>query len=285
MHLTTFQTADEFLRAAEPTLVANEAANNLMYGMALRGQHFPERFKTPPYFAVVQQAGQLLAAALMTPPHNLLVFAAGEAEAAFDLLARSLHEQHWPVPGVLGPSPAALAFAQTWQRLSGQGYVIEDHERVYELRQVIWPPQPVGAMRAAISADLDLLAGWLFSFWQEALPNEPYRLEDALEAAQQKIIDRDYYVWDTGTVVALAGRSRPTPHGYCIGPVYTPPQQRGQGYATALTAALSQLLLDGGKQFTALFTNLANPTSNSIYQKIGYRPVCDFDKYRFVAAP
>jgi predicted GNAT family acetyltransferase len=40
-------------------------------------------------------------------------------------------------------------------------------------------------------------------------------------------------------------------------------------------------LLDQGKQFTSLFTDLSNPTSNSIYQKIGYQPVCDFDLYRF----
>jgi predicted GNAT family acetyltransferase len=85
--------------------------------------------------------------------------------------------------------------------------------------------------------------------------------------------------------VALAGRNRSTPHGYCIGPVFTPPQFRGRGYATALTAALSQALLEGGKQFTALFTDLANPTSNSIYQKIGYRPLCDFDEYRFYPSP
>ncbi len=284
MLLTTFQTADDFLQVVEPTLAANEAANNLMYGMALRARHFPERFKTPPYFAAVQQQGQLLAAALLTPPYPLQVFSVADPAAAFELLAQDLRQHHWPVSGVLGPSPAALAFAEIWQRRYGQAYRLEDHERVYELRQVIWPPQPAGAMRPATSADLELLAGWLFSFWREAIPQEPHTPTEALEAAQIKIIDHDYYVWDTGQVVALAGRSRPTPHGYCIGPVYTPPQYRGQGYASALTAALSQLLLDGGKKFTMLFTNLANPTSNSIYQKIGYRPICDFDKYRFETA-
>jgi predicted GNAT family acetyltransferase len=81
--------------------------------------------------------------------------------------------------------------------------------------------------------------------------------------------------------VALAGKSRITPHGACIGPVYTPVERRCRGYAPALTAALSQHILDGGKQFVTLFTNLANPTSNSIYMKIGYTPVCDFDRYHF----
>jgi predicted GNAT family acetyltransferase len=70
-----------------------------------------------------------------------------------------------------------------------------------------------------------------------------------------------------------------------IGPVYTPPALRKRGYASALTAALSQELLDSGRKFCFLFTDLANPTSNRIYQQIGYQAVCDVDEYRFVVAP
>lgn len=90
------------------------------------------------------------------------------------------------------------------------------------------------------------------------------------------------YVWDVaGMVVAMAGHSGPTPHGMRVGPVYTPQDLRGRGYASALVAALSQMLLDGGRQFCFLFTDLANPTSNHIYQTIGYEPVTDVDNYRF----
>jgi len=285
--LNTFQSAAEFLNVAEPALQANEAANNLMYGLALRMQRFPKWPKTPPYFAVVQQKDELLAAALMTPPFNVVVLVHNDAAAAaaFDLLARDLRQHNWPVPGVLGPSAAALAFAQAWQRLCGQAYVLGLHERLYELRRVTPPPQPAGQMRLAGPGDLNLLASWLLSFSQEAMPFKAHTLDDALEAVEVKIREQDYYVWETSQPVALAGRTRPTPNGYCIGPVYTPPQFRGRGYASALTAALSQLLLDGGKKFTALFTDLANPTSNSIYQKIGYRPLSDFDVYRFEDAP
>jgi uncharacterized protein len=287
MLLSTFPTAAEFLEAAGPALQAQEAANNLIYGMALRAQKFPERFiDPPPYFAVVRRGSELLAAALMTPLHNLVVYAGDETGSAraFDRVAFDLRQHNWPVPGVLGPRAAALAFAGAWQRLCGQGYTLAVHERVYELRQVVPPSQPDGKMRLAGPADLDLLTGWLLSFHREAVPQEPISPDDARASAQMKIDDQDLFVWDAAGPVALAGRNRPTPHGYCIGPVYTPPQFRGRGYATALTAALSQLLLDSGKQFTCLFTDLANPTSNSIYQKIGYTPVCDFDQYRFVAA-
>jgi hypothetical protein len=88
-------------------------------------------------------------------------------------------------------------------------------------------------------------------------------------------------IWDDGQAVSMAGFGGRTPNGIRIGPVYTPPELRGRGYASALTAALTQRLLDEGRQFCFLFTDLANPTSNSIYQRIGYRPVSDVDLWRF----
>ena len=90
------------------------------------------------------------------------------------------------------------------------------------------------------------------------------------------------YLWeDAGEVVAFAGVGGQTPRGIRIGPVYTPPDRRGRGYASNLVAAVTQLQLDSGRRFCFLFTNLANPTSNHIYQAIGYAPVVDVDLYRF----
>ena len=155
------------------------------------------------------------------------------------------------------------------------------HERLYELRSVAPPPPVAGEMRLADANDLDWVARWMFEFNREALPDEPLTLDEARKHVSNRIGEGTYYLWEDGTPVALAGHGRHTPHGCSIGPVYTPSEFRRRGYAAALTAALSQLLLDSGKQFTTLFTNLANPTSNSIYMKIGYRPVCDFDLYRF----
>jgi predicted GNAT family acetyltransferase len=88
-----------------------------------------------------------------------------------------------------------------------------------------------------------------------------------------------------GEPVSMAIRSRPTRHGISVSGVYTPPEQRRHGYATACVAALSQKLLDQGYQFCSLFTDLANPTSNSIYMQVGYRPVADFDKYKLIPPP
>src|SRR5262249_39695999 len=87
--------------------------------------------------------------------------------------------------------------------------------------------------------------------------------------------------WDGSKPVSFAGYGGLTPHGIRIGPVYTPPELRGRGYASACVAALSQEMLDRGRTFCSLFTDLSNPTSNHIYQAIGYEPVIDVDLYRF----
>ena len=283
MILKTFKTAAEFLQEVRPALEISEAANNLMFGLALRLDRYHERIMIPPYFAVMRRKRELQAAVLMTPPHNLVAMSTNPDYSieAFDLVTRNLRNENWQVPGVLGPNEAALAFAKVWRSLTGEAYVLDMHERVYELRKVVPPAQPPGRMRLATMADLDLVARWIIEFRAEALPQESTTAEDALEGARIKIEDQDFYLWEDGQPVALAGRTRPTPNGYCIGPVYTPVAFRCKGYATALTAALSQVLLDSGKKFTVLFTNLSNPTSNRIYRKIGYRSVCDFDQYLF----
>ena len=137
-------------------------------------------------------------------------------------------------------------------------------------------------MRQAVAEDLELVSRWMLAFQLEALPRDATALEQTRWQAEARIEAGDFFVWEDGEPVALAAKSRPTPNGCSIGPVYTPPERRSRGYATALTAALSQRLLDNGKRFTALFTDLANPISNSIYQKIGYKPVCDFSEYIFI---
>jgi len=283
MHLTTYPTAARFLAVARRALEAHESANSLMLGLALRDEQFPERIQSPHFYATLSDGAGLLAMALMTPPHNLVVAApTGEPSAqAFQILAEHLQQEGWTVPGVIGPAPASQAFARAWQALSGLPSRLAFREGLYELRQVIPAPPTSGKMRQATQEDAGLVAGWVIQFHRDALPDDIPSAEDAREIARVRIQDGSFYLWEDPHPVALAGWTRPTPHGCSIGPVFTPAESRRRGYATALTAALSQLLLDEGKQYVALFTDLANPTANSIYQKIGYRRLCDFDMIRF----
>ena len=283
MIFQSYPSAVPFLEVVEPYLARQEAANNVMYGLSLQAVRSPGRFYIPPFFATVHEGGNLHAAAMMTPPNNLIIMAVegGDTAGVMDPLARGLRDAAWPLPGVIGPTAPAKAFALAWTALTGGRARLGIHERLYELHAVIPPPQPPGLMRFAEMADLEFIAAWLHAFHREALPDDRIPFDEHLETARAKIAERDFYLWVDGRPVALVGRSRPTPNGYCIGPVFTPPPFRRRGYGTALTATVSQLLLDSGKKFTALFTDLANPISNSIYQKIGYQPVCDVDLYEF----
>jgi predicted GNAT family acetyltransferase len=157
-------------------------------------------------------------------------------------------------------------------------------ERIFRLDRVAPPRLAPGVCREADERDRARLAAWWAAFHAEALPMAPP--SDSAQAADRMLrrVGRIAYLWeDAGEVVALAGVGGPTPRGIRIGPVYTPPDRRGRGYASNLVAEVSQRQLASGCNFCFLFTDLANPTSNHIYQTIGYVPVVDVDQYQFPA--
>lgn len=279
MKLKRYANAADFLAHTQATLERNEAANNLMIGIAVRLKEHPDRIKTPPYLATVKAGDVLLAAAVMTPPHRVIIHAESADPIPLGLIVQDLLADSWAPPGTVGPSVVARAFSGVWVAAAGGTIHLLRHERVYELRQVVPPAGAPGALRVATETDTELAARWIYEFSQEA--GLEGTTESSAEIAAQRIDQRDLFLWDAGEPVSLAGKSRHSTHGVVIGPVYTPPAFRRRGYAGACVAALSQRLLDAGWEFCALFTDLANPTSNSVYQKIGYRPLGDFDEWAF----
>lgn len=285
MQFHKFTEPAAFLAFTQPHLERAEAANNLMLGLATRLVTHRDRFKHPPYLATVSDGAELVAAALMTPPRDIIVYSGRpEREAALRLIAEDLHAANWPLPGVNGPAEDSAAFARIWAELTGAKARIKVHMRVYELREVIPPARPApGVLRVADLNHLDLIVTWLADFEYEALGNTPDR-DEMREALLVRLTDGDHYLWEVdGQPVSLTAVGRRTRHGVSIGPVYTPPEQRGHGYASMCVAGVSQRILDTGRVFCALFTDLANPTSNHIYMGIGYRPLGDFDDYAFEA--
>jgi uncharacterized protein len=146
---------------------------------------------------------------------------------------------------------------------------------VYVLTRVNPLPPIAGSMRLATPSEVDLMAQWIVAFCVEChLP--PPKDPDERTRAAERIEQKRKLVWEVeGQVVSTAAIMGPTPNGIRISLVYTPPHLRGRGYASACVAALSQQMLDSGKRFCFLYTDLANPTSNKIYRAIGYEPVCD----------
>jgi predicted GNAT family acetyltransferase len=142
-------------------------------------------------------------------------------------------------------------------------------------------PVPSGAMRMADGRD----AGWLVdahdAFCAEAkVPRAP---QGTARMVEQRLAQRRYRVWEDPATVAFLGANL-VDGGYArIGPVYTPSPHRGRGYATALVAAASRELIARGASRIFLTTDLANPVSNAIYARVGFRPVDDTVAYDLVA--
>ena len=279
--LTRHADAAGFLAAARPALELEEAANNLILGLPLRILRQPESVATQPYFATVTDGGALRAAAVMTPPYNVVVWAAQPgAQAELGLIADDLYRHRWPVPGVGARAPTAEEFCEAWQSRAGARITLTGHRRIYRLDRVVAPAWPPGEARLAGHGDTTLIAAWMEGFYRDAGIREPY--EDWVLMARKRVEAGDVLLWSLGGApVSMAARSRVLPRGAVVSLVFTPGELRGHGYASAVVAALSQRLLDAGHQYCALYTDLANPTSNSIYQKIGYAPVSDAVEYAF----
>jgi predicted GNAT family acetyltransferase len=260
-------------------LEAREAEHNLIFGICSTIEADPTQFEGAPYLATVLHGDRVVAAAIRTPPWRLVLSVMDHPGAAHRLVDDLAGEA---LPGVVGPSMSAEHFAEGWTRVTRTPSRLSTHERAFQLRQVIPPRSAPGDMVRSDPSHLELLADWARAFHEEAMRDAPG--QDWLRMAERWIkgIGRTAYLWvDGGRVVSLTGVGGLTPHGIRIGPVYTPPAERGRGYASNLVAQVSQLQLHAGRQFVFLFTDLANPTANKIYQDIGYEPVIDIDEYEF----
>jgi predicted GNAT family acetyltransferase len=282
MQITVYANIDKFLETVQPVLRENEAANNLMLGVAFRVQNDAHIYGNSVFSAAVHENDRLLAAALMTSPYNLIVYCAeDDCPQAWKLLAEELLHPGLDVPGVNGQTPHVRGFVQAWKSLSSDEPGKPEQRRTFELRQVIWPQMPGGTMRKAVLDDLKLVTAWSRSFEDEALgPNEA-RIRD--ERIQKQIENGEMFLWIDEQPASMAAAIRPLGDGISIAWVYTPPEKRKHGYASALVASLSQYLLEHGYKYCTLFTDLANPTSNKIYQQIGYKPICDYESIPFIS--
>jgi hypothetical protein len=179
--------------------------------------------------------------------------------------------------------PESEEFAELWGRQAGVSVRVNMRQGVYALEQVEPLPAVSGSARVATADDRELALSWWIAFGDEVLHEGGPGRENAEAMVEHRLSSPrgGILLWeDDGRPVSLAGWGGPTPNGARVGPVYTPPELRGRGYATALTADLSQRLLDGrlfegGRRFCFLYTDLANPTSNAIYERIGYRRVAE----------
>jgi len=205
------------------------------------------------------------------------VFVSHTTRRAAAELARDLAAAGRRISGVSAGRQAADAFAAAWQARTGQTAVVHRRMRLFRLGELAWPrpdlETPEGTARLAVPPEAGLLAGWFEAFAREA--GDPPR-QDHRAAVGERLGYGGITLWEAGGVpVSVAALTRTVAGMVRVGPVYTPPALRGRGYAGAATAAASQAALDAGVREVVLYTDLANPTSNALYQRLGYRPVED----------
>ena len=276
MRVIVTESADEFAaRAGE--LLASRIGHNML-ATVLAGIRARPSSASPVLVYVEDEGGLIVAAALRTPPRPML--ATTMDAATVGLLMDTWLEHDPEVPGVNAPRELARSLARAWAGRTGGTTTLALSLAMHTLERVCEPSRPAsGRLRPAGEDDRELVVPWMGAFTREAGVDGA---SDAADIVGRGIERGLLYVWDDDGLVALVGHSPAVAGVVRIGPVYTPPQLRARGYASSAVAALSRAALEGGAEQCALFTDLANPTSNRIYAALGYRRVGDWEDIRFV---
>ena len=269
MELVFHRTTEAFRRKLAALVSGGEVENPLLFGI-LAGVRGGDGTR----LCTLQRGGRALAAAVQVRLRPL-VLAKAEARA-LGALAREWHRRSLPLTGVFGPTESARGFALAWPGTRLERVL---SMRSYALTRVVSPGPAPGALRAAAAGDVPLLTAWAKAFIAESggHPGDPEQIIP--DGAK----DKRLFVWEVSAdrpPVAMAAWTGRTSTSARLTLVYTPPELRGQGYASACVAAVSQRLLDEGLERCLLFADLANSTSNAIYRRLGYRPFGDFAEYR-----
>ncbi len=280
MQVRCYESPQEFGDDVLPWLLPEEARNHLMISLILGlvEKGWQNQYAAPPVMAAVRDdRGQIEAVTLRTPPHNALI-SSGSIPAIREL-SRWYAQRNEQLPGVLGPSEDSRLFAASWANKTSSGYQVRTELIAHQLTKVLAPRGVPGRMRYAELSDRGTLVDWAAGFQRETGITHKPPPEVIMESY---IHDRSTCVWDVdGEITSMVIIIRGTPSGMRIGGVYTPKDQRGRRYASALVAAASRHILDQGKSHCFLYTDAANPTSNYIYRMIGYEPVGAFTEYQF----
>ncbi|MDQ0684489.1 putative GNAT family acetyltransferase [Streptomyces achromogenes] len=266
--------AGEFLRS-RPAL--HTVPLTVVDNLRRRGPHVYGT--ADPLFGALDTADGVRAVFFRTPPHRLNLTSLTEEEAE-SLAARLAADGH-RLPGVSADRDTAALFAAAWRRRAGVESRLAERQRLYRLGELTSPgPVPAGRARVAAAGDRDLLMRWHDAFLDDTGARTG---QDAGAWADSRIAYGGITLWETpdGAPVAMSGATPEVAGQVRVAPVYTPPALRGRGYAGAATVEVSRAAQASGAAEVLLFTDLANPTSNGLYQRIGYRPVADFAVYEF----
>jgi uncharacterized protein len=287
MQFKLYTDVHEFYRDTYDVLMRHEAQNLIPLGNIIIGHEGKDKtdWRDPVNWvmATISDAKGIQLTAIMTPPHNITLYATDNIinPEAIICLIDGLKDRE--IPGVTTEKNLAEYFAKEYALRKGITCNTTMSQRIYELTAVNPDIQKVDTVRLLNEKDIHFFPYWAEAFYaagsygqtEMSIPQEadPY----LYRIASKKI----YILEDNGIPVSMAGYTREMQTAIGVAFVYTPPYERGKGYATSIVAQISQLALDKGFTKCVLYTDLANPISNSIYQKIGYIPICDSLQLKF----
>jgi len=287
MKFTLYDNIQTFYEDVYDILSAHETQNMLILGNLLIGHKGEDTFgwRDPANWVMVTVAddSNLRLVALMTPPWGITLYAVDNIVDSLIVkcLVDGLIAANIPVPGVVTEKSLAETFGAAYCSTKNMTHSITMSQRIYELCSVNPEIPQIGHFRLAREQDLSFIPYWIADFIASA--GQDSDISADIETSRYHVGSGKLYILedDSGMAVSMAKIVRQIVSASNIGLVYTPPYLRGQGYASSVTAQISQLCLDAGQKSCALYTDLSNPTSNSIYQKIGYTPICDSLEIKF----
>lgn len=239
------------------------------------------------WLVVRDDSGEIVSAAMRTAPFKPYpTFALPMTDDAAGALAAVLHGRGEFLGGANGALPGSMALAAETARLCGGELVVDKHTRLWEATDVEVPSAPAGTLRRATEDDAELVLAWFTAFHTEAdeqagrEPDPTGGEHNTIESVLLRIREGAEWLWElpSGEVAHVTGRSLPSFGVSRIGPVYTPREHRGAGIASFVVGELTRQGLAAGQRM-CLFTDQANPTSNKIYEALGYRPVTDMAEH------
>lgn len=277
MKFKIYKNVANFIKNVEPVLLEKEAEHNLIIGLLnrlMQGEINADNC----FMAVFEKNEQFKYILLQTPPYNLIVGTSKGADSSeIPTLIKHLKEKNLEFPGVTAISEIAKVFAASWEANYRSKSVIIQSQGIYQLEKLKGCKLADGQMRVAVDKEIDTIAEWIEEFYKST-PHK-YSREECIKLAKDMIKKKIVHVWENGAeLVSMAAKNRETKNGYVISCVYTPPNRRGHGFATSVVHQLSVRILQE-KKFCFLYTDLSNPTSNYIYQQIGYQFVKESAMY------
>ncbi len=285
MEAKFFDNINKFYPLAYPFLLEYEVENGILLAILnyLKKDFHRYGSEKPTLCAIVRE-DEIKLISIRTPPYNQLLSYTKDLDT-FNILVEALVKQGAEIPGTLGFKEGVNIFVNLWCERKAIKSELIRHERVYKLEIVAEDVLGEHEFINTTKMYEKMVHQWTREFMLEALgERNPQMIERSLERLRIDMNEgRIFLLIDKGKPVSMARKAGNSPNGIAVNNVYTPPHLRRKGYATECVAKLSKRLLEEGNKFCFLFTDLGNPTSNSIYQKIGYRPIIDVDEYQFMS--